>query len=1033
MAWTVNVGQGTGIRSLKRISNITVVEEWAHSSFSVTIQNPTAEDRNQAKGRIDDAIIQIKRGSEILLEGYIEDVEKGPNYVKYTGRSFLILLGYSTSSETDKTTQETKAEYTNESAKDIIKDLIKNYCYTKDSELTYTDIDFTDDDGLDIEYKGTLKLHGKKVYDIICDMCSMYAKDIWSDATWNGNNVDNKNIHIGIKGDGDSENPHKTLYAGIHFKEMPVVKYRTQSDMINCLRVIGKGTGKDRVSVWCEDTESISNYGYIEGSPYISNLIVDKDTATEVGNAIINDKKELVEQLYIDLIYYIGDLKYGDWVKIIDSYSDINTIKRIKKITKVYDSKSGDSMQIEVGSMFNNYEKIIQDLTKKDVDSELEMTRFGGSLKATANDPPDNFIRIDGGDFYDSTGTLQTAGNGVCLFSTGSGSRILPSGSHHPGNGNYKKALIEIKDEDLTVWYHVGTEYGDINDAKNENVPVDSGFTPICEVILKGKGDDKVHPVYDSENSNYSFIYRDCRPIVGTSSSGYGDESLWEVSGGNTQLKEPDSIDMQSTTSNDYKILDCGGIDLYDGNSSSPRLNFRVPLYEGFSGFYLNYCNDNCQLEFKNRENNDLIFGISDYGDIKVTNDILLINKGSYIYFASTNAAYIYQDSTNNNLMFKDPNTNEISLSDLISGGEVTWDDITNKPDTATKWPTWEEVTDKPTNFEYTSNKNVANGYCGLDSNKNIVLDNAMIMGLNSLQAYSDETNEGIGLYALVGSEYQLQGLLAMDDCALRCNLAGIDMDGNDIKNAYNINIYHPGSSVYDWLYIKSQSGEFTLATLLTYNDTMGEILIGDNVDIKGVTNIYARDSASWGTIYFKTPNGTDIMKLISYNNSSLTIDMYGNLNVNGHIIDNVGEISGNSTVSLSLDFIGDDSYKIWKDGDNLMFKDANNSSGISLSDIGLWEEFDSTSIQPKGYDNIYVKKISFDFSGDDACKIWKDGDNLMFMDGYNLSGVSLSDIGLWEEVDITTIRPKGYTIIQGRSGYDLTIKPDSGHILYLG
>ena len=297
MAWTVNVGQGTGIRSLKRISNITVVEEWAHSNFSVTIQNPTAEDRNQAKGRIDDAIIQIKRGSEILLEGYIEDVEKGPNYVKYTGRSFLILLGYSTSSETDKTTQETKAEYTNEYAKDIIKDLIKNYCYTKDSELTYTDIDFTDDDGLDIEYKGTLKLHGKKVYDIICDMCNMYAKDIWSDATWNGDNdnVINKNIHIGIKGNGDSENPHKKLYAGIHFKEMPVVKYRTQGDMINCLRVIGKGTGKDRISVWCEDSESITNYGYIEGQPYISNLIVDKDTATKVGNAIINDKKELVE------------------------------------------------------------------------------------------------------------------------------------------------------------------------------------------------------------------------------------------------------------------------------------------------------------------------------------------------------------------------------------------------------------------------------------------------------------------------------------------------------------------------------------------------------------------------------------------------------------------------------------------------------------------------------------------------------------------------------------------------------------------
>ena len=142
MSWTVKVGQGSNIRTLKRISNITVIEEWAHSSFSITIQNPTNEDRDQPKGRIDDAIIQIKRGSEILLEGYIEDIEKGPNYVKYTGRSFLILLGYSTSSETDKETQKTKAEYTNEYAKDIIEDLIENYCYTKDSELNYNDIIF---------------------------------------------------------------------------------------------------------------------------------------------------------------------------------------------------------------------------------------------------------------------------------------------------------------------------------------------------------------------------------------------------------------------------------------------------------------------------------------------------------------------------------------------------------------------------------------------------------------------------------------------------------------------------------------------------------------------------------------------------------------------------------------------------------------------------------------------------------------------------------------------------------------------------
>ena len=886
MSWTVKVGQGSNIRTLKRISNITVTEEWAHSSFSITIQNPTNEDRNQAKGRIDNAIIQIKRGSEILLEGYIEDIEKGPNYVKYTGRSFLILLGYSTSSETDKSTGNTKAEYTNDYAKDIIEDLIENYCYTKDSELNYNDIIFKDESNNDIEYNGTLKLHGKKVYDIICDMCNMYAKDIWSDATWNGDNVENKNIHIGIKGNGDSENPHKKLYAGIHFKEMPVVKYRTQSDMINCLRVIGKGTGKDRISVWCEDSDSILNYGYIEGQPYISNLIVDKDTATKVGNAIINDKKELVEQLYIDLIFYISNLKYGDWVQIIDSYSNIDTIKRIKKITKIYDSKIGDSMQIEVGSMFNNYEKIIQDLTKKDVDSELEMTTFGGSLKVTANDPPDDFIRIDGGNFYDSTGTLQTAGNGICTFWTGSGSRILPPGSHNPGNGNYKKALIEIKDEDLTVWYHVGSEYGDINNAKNENVPVDSGFTPICEVILKGKGSDQVYPLYDKEYSDTdcSFIYRDCRPIVGASSAGYGDESLWESDGNIAQLKNPDSINMQSSSSSySYEILNCGGIDLYNNNSeASPKINFLVPYTgEGSTGDYIYYNANNTRLELKTQDN-ILLFVINDEGNIK-------INKGSQFNFDLSSTAYIYQNSTNNNLMFKDPNNEEVSLSDLITEAGL-WEDI--------------------------------GSYVQLFTPKDVSLKNYNIKDVFNIYAIdSTSTTRDFSILSSIG-------VLGFSITFTNNNPTMIDFGTNLNIHGYNIN---------------------------------------------GVTNIYANEAGPWGSIYFKSPGGEDIMKLVSYNDSLMTIHTYGNIVMYNHNITSIKEISGDSTFSLSLDFSGDDTCKIWQNGNDLMFMDANNSDGISLSDIGLWEGIGST------------------------------------------------------------LQPKGYDIIQGRSGHDLTIKPDDGHILYLG
>ena len=997
MSWTVKVGQGTNIRTLKRISNITVIEEWAHSSFSITIQNPTNKDRDQAKGRIDDAIIQIKRGFEILLEGYIEDVEKGPNYVKYTGRSFLILLGYSTSSETDKETQKTKAEYTNEYAKDIIEDLIENYCYTKDSELNYNDIIFKDESNNDIEYNGTLKLHGKKVYDIICDMCNMYAKDIWSDATWNENNVENKNIHIGIKGNGDSENPHKKLYAGIHFKEMPVVKYRTQSDMINCLRVIGKGTGKDRISVWCEDSDSILNYGYIEGQPYISNLIVDNDTATKVGNAIINDKKELVEQLYIDLIFYINNLKYGDWVQIIDSYSNIDTIKRIKKITKIYDSKIGDSMQIEVGSMFNNYEKIIQDLTKKDVDSEIEMTRFGGSLKATANDPPDDFIRIDGGNFYDSTGTLQTAGNGICTFWTGSGSRILPPGSHNPGDGNYKKALIEIKDEDLTVWYHVGTEYGDINNAKNENVPVDSGFTPICEVILKGKGSDQVHPLYDKEyfDTDCSFIYRDCRPIVGASSSGYGSESLWESDGNETQLKNATSINMQSgSPSYSYEILNCGGIDLYNNNSeASPKINFLVPYTgEGSTGDYIYYNANNTRLELKTQDN-ILLFVINDEGNIK-------INKGSQFNFDLSSTAYIYQNSTNNNLMFKDPNiASEISLSDLITK-EGLWED----KETYVQLFTPKNVSLKNYNI-----KDVLNIYA-IDSTSTTrdfsILSSTGTIGFNI--TFTNNSPSAIDMYANLNMHNKkITGLLSGNASGEAMEYGQFDTWRNNVTQTEMGYLCGVTSSIQNQLDNK-------LENPLTNDLNMDEHKINNIKELNFINTLsYAYINFDSNNDYLRYNCINDIFEFKINNYLKLSIGteyitFNDVLNINGYNIENMSNRYGKLNTPQNWYY---------------------NSSGS-----GIVKKIELNGV----YFNLFCKlnmngnAIYLDTPEDNTCKIWKNGNDLMFMDANNSDGISLSDIGLWEGIG-STLQPKGYDIIQGRSGHDLTIKPASGHILYLG
>jgi len=221
MGWTVRIGQGSNIRTQDRVVDVRVTEEFAHKEFTVTIQNPNDTDRAQAKGRIDDAIIEIKRGTDTLIEGFIEDVEKGHNVIRYSGRSFLVLLGYTTSSETSSDSGDTEAEYNDDNGNTIITDLIGSFCYPHDNELTYTDIDFTE------TYMGEVKLHGKKVYDIVRNMCIDYSKDLYADATWSGDNITAKNIHVKKKERGSSGSPHKTLYGGVHLKGIPVVKYRS--------------------------------------------------------------------------------------------------------------------------------------------------------------------------------------------------------------------------------------------------------------------------------------------------------------------------------------------------------------------------------------------------------------------------------------------------------------------------------------------------------------------------------------------------------------------------------------------------------------------------------------------------------------------------------------------------------------------------------------------------------------------------------------------------------------------------------------
>ena len=340
MAWTVKIGQFgdvTGVRTQERVTSIRVTEGFSLVDFSVTVKNPTNDERTQTKGRIDAAVIQIKRRSDVLVDGFIEDVENGADYVRYTGRSFLVLLGYSTESGTDSHGK-TAAEYDNAGGNYgamVIEHLINEYCSPYDAELTHS-ISLKDKNDDDVVYGGIVRLHGKKVYQIIREMCQSYGHDLWSTVTVDSNgDVTEKIINVGIKGRGDSGSAYKTLQGGAQLKSIPIVKYRS-SQSINCLRVIGGGTGKDKVSVLVKDQPSIDAIGGIEGEPYHNNMIRSIATAQSVGEAIIDAKKDPIEELHVELAIYVSDLRYGDWVNVIDDYSNIDTIKRIKSITRKY-------------------------------------------------------------------------------------------------------------------------------------------------------------------------------------------------------------------------------------------------------------------------------------------------------------------------------------------------------------------------------------------------------------------------------------------------------------------------------------------------------------------------------------------------------------------------------------------------------------------------------------------------------------------------------------------------------------------------
>jgi len=845
MAWTVRIGQEddlAGIRTQVRVTNIQINEEFGHKDFSVTITKPTSSERLQVKGRIDSAIIQINRGSEILLEGFIENVENGSEYVTYSGRSFLVLLGYSTSSETDNSGN-TKAEYENATGSSIITNLITNFCYTKDAELTYTDITFTE------TYDGIVKLHGKKVYQIVKEMCSSYGKDIWSDATWTGNSITAKNIRVGEKTRGTSGSPYKTLRGGVEIAQIPVIKYKTDNEMMNCLRVIGKGEGKDQVSVWCEDTTSITAYGYIEGNPYRSNMISKESTAKSIGDAIIAAKKDPITQLQVNPAFYINDLKYGDWVNIIDSYSGIDTVKRIKKIVYVFNSQNGELMQIELGDKFNNYENIINDLTKGDVDAEKEMTLAGGSFRITPNTPPSDYVRIDKGSWYGTDG----------VFYTWDTDTFRPFwGGSPPYNAttvnNYFKALIQIKDNaastsdieyktSLTSGAHTG--YDQLT-AEGETISPDTGYTPLGEIILKCKVVDGTVYAVEATDEGGSYIWRDVRPIIGSSATGFGGEGLWENTGSPeySRLILAQDIDLQDKILYFHKSI--GNMRIYRSGDNLIINPASTASSIGLGGIL------------------SVVYGIANCGNIAMSNERSITNcDGITMYDSGSILNMNYGSITNSDdITLYDGG----SMSPKLSLTVPTVESVGGVYLVASDNYFWINGKDDSILLRYAADIDTWDFYGDIDITGDILMSIGDITGVSDIKSYY---STGID-FSDNGAGFDVKIALADTTYAAKC-YADIDMNSNDIVDCGDISgttssgilldfrgdgnerIYYAGSPAYGLIYTATGSHTFyanssNVATLNT-----GGLLMATGKYIK---------SAS-GDLELRAPSGSKIKFVI--------------------------------------------------------------------------------------------------------------------------------------------------------------------------
>jgi hypothetical protein len=160
------------------------------------------------------------------------------------------------------------------------------------------------------------------------------------------------------------------------------------------------------------------------------------------------------------------------------------------------------------------------------------MTLGGGSFRITPNTPANTYVRIEKGSWYGTDGVFyEFSIDSVRTFWGGS----PPPPYNATTVDNYFKALIQIKDNaasssdieyktSLTSGAHTGYNQAT---AIAETISPDTGYTPLGEVILKCNNVSGTVYNVEATDEGGSYIYRDVRPIIGSSATGFGSD-VWE-------------------------------------------------------------------------------------------------------------------------------------------------------------------------------------------------------------------------------------------------------------------------------------------------------------------------------------------------------------------------------------------------------------------------------------------------------------------------------------------------------------------------